>query len=142
MKMNKQPKMKFSERVYRFMQGRNGPDDLYHLLSAAAIILMLVNLFVNSFIITLLYVSLFAYSLFRVFSRNVYKRRAENAKYVSARTRFFDFWKLLANMWRDRKTHIYKKCPHCKKTLRLPKRKGEHTVKCPCCQNRFDIKVK
>lgn len=140
--MNKPPKMTFSERVYRFMQGRNGPDDLYHLLSATSIILMLINIFVNSFIVTLIYLSLFAYAVFRVLSKNVCKRRAENAKFVSLRTRLFDFFKLRSNMWRDRKTHIYKKCPHCKKTLRLPKKKGEHTVKCPCCGERFDIKVK
>ena len=122
--MNKPPKMKFSERVYRFMQGRNGPDDLYYLTSASSMILMLINVFVNSFVLTVIYASLFAYSIFRVLSRNVYKRRAEY------------------DMWRDRKTHIYKKCPSCKKTLRLPKIKGNHTVKCPCCQNRFDISVK
>ena len=140
--MNKPPKMKFSERVYRFMQGRNGPDDLYYLTSASSMILMLINVFVNSFVLTVIYASLFAYSIFRVLSRNVYKRRAENAKFISLRKSCFDFFKLLYDMWRDRKTHIYKKCPSCKKTLRLPKRKGNHTVKCPCCQNRFDISVK
>lgn len=140
--MNKPPKMKFSERVYRFMQGRNGPDDLYYLASAVSMILMLVNVFVNSLIITIVYASLFGYAIFRVLSKNVYKRRTENAKFISMRTRFIGFFKLLWDMWRDRKTHIYKKCPHCKKTLRLPKRKGDHTVKCPCCGERFDIKVK
>lgn len=140
--MNKPPKMKFSERIYRFMQGRNGPDDLYYLTSAVSMILMLVNVFVNSLIITIVYASLFGYSIFRVLSKNVYKRGAENAKFISLRARTFGFFKLLWDMWRDRKTHIYKKCPHCKKTLRLPKRKGDHTVKCPCCGERFDIKVK
>ena len=103
---------------------------------------MLINVFANSLIITLMYISAFAYSIFRVLSKNVYKRRAENATYIKLRGAFFDFFKLLASKWRDRKTHIYKKCPACKKTLRLPKRKGEHTVKCPCCGNRFDIKLK
>ena len=140
--MNKPPKMKLSEKIYRFMQGRNGPDALYNFISAISIILMLINVFANSLIITLLYISAFAYSIFRVLSKNVYKRRAENAKYIKLRGAFFDFFKLLASKWRDRKTYIYKKCPACKKTLRLPKRKGEHTVKCPCCGNRFDIKLK
>ena len=124
------------------MQGRNGPDDLYYLTSAVSMILMLVNVFVNSLIITIVYASLFGYSIFRVLSKNVYKRGEENAKFISLRARTFGFFKLLWDMWRDRKTHIYKKCPHCKKTLRLPKRKGDHTVKCPCCGERFDIKVK
>ena len=140
--MNKNPKIRFSERVYRFMQGRNGPDDLYHLTTAASIILMLINVFVDSFILTLLYSSLFAYSIFRVLSRNVYKRRSENAKFIKLREEFFGFFKLLASKWRDRKTHVYRRCPACKKNLRLPKKAGEHTVKCPCCGNRFNVKVK
>ena len=74
--MNKPTKMKLSERIYRFMQGRNGPDDLYHLISAVSMILMLINVFVNSLIITFIYASLFAYSIFRVLSKNVVSRRA------------------------------------------------------------------
>ena len=37
---------------------------------------------------------------------------------------------------------MYKKCPKCKQKIRLPLKKGEHTVKCPKCGNRFDVKCK
>jgi uncharacterized CHY-type Zn-finger protein len=52
--------------------------------------------------------------------------------------RKFSFWK---RKFADRKTHVYIKCGVCKKTLRLPKVKGEHTVKCPNCANKFKVKI-
>ena len=42
---------------------------------------------------------------------------------------------------RDRKTHVFRKCPACKSVLRLPRQKGKHTVRCPRCQHRFDVKI-
>lgn len=70
---------------------------------------------------------------FRMFSRNIYKRRKENEK-------FCGFFKLCKNKWKDRKTHVYRKCPKCKAVLRLPKAKGKHTVVCPRCKNRFEVR--
>ena len=34
---------------------------------------------------------------------------------------------------------MYKKCPKCKQKIRLPLKKGKHTVKCPNCGNSFDV---
>lgn len=132
----------FRQRLYTFMQGRNGPDKLYTFIMGLCIIVVFINLFLDSLILTLLYIALFCYAIFRVMSRNLYKRRTENQKYLNIRNKFVNFFKLRITMWKERKTHIYKKCPSCKKRLRLPRRKGEHTVKCPCCGERFDIKVK
>lgn len=69
----------------------------------------------------------------RMFSRNIAKRRAENEK-------FCGFFKLRRNMFRDRKTHVYRKCPKCRAVLRLPRAKGKHTVVCPRCKERFKVK--
>lgn len=30
---------------------------------------------------------------------------------------------------------MYKKCPNCRQKIRLPLKKGKHTVKCPKCSN-------
>ena len=35
---------------------------------------------------------------------------------------------------------MYKKCPKCKQKLRLPLKKGIHTVKCPNCKEKFEVK--
>ena len=77
--------------------------------------------------------SLLVWIFFRMFSRNLGKRRRENEK-------FCGFFKLLKNKFRDRKTHVYRKCPNCRAVLRLPKSKGKHTVVCPRCKNRFSVK--
>ena len=50
--------------------------------------------------------------------------------------KLFDYNK---KKYKDRNTHMYKKCPKCKQKIRLPLKKGEHTVKCPNCGNRFDV---
>ena len=76
---------------------------------------------------------IFIWSFYRTMSRNIYKRRKENE-------RFCGFFKLRKNKFRDRKTHVYRKCPKCKAVLRLPKAKGKHFVNCPRCKNRFQTK--
>ncbi len=84
-------------------------------------------------IYTVISFSLIVLIFFRMFSRNLVKRRRENEV-------FCGFFKLRRNRFRDRKTHIYRKCPSCHAVLRLPKAKGKHTVICPRCKNRFGVK--
>lgn len=138
-KVGKRP---FKERMIAFMMGRNGPDNLYNFLMYTCILLIVINLFLRSFVISLLYLVMFAYALFRFMSRNLYKRQKENVTYLKIKQKVFAPFKLMHAKIRDRKTHVYKKCPSCKKVLRLPKKSGEHTVVCPCCRNRFDVTIK
>ena len=127
---------------YRFMYGRYGNDKLNNALlwSYAALIIayMVVFLFVeeNPFVYLaylLLSWALIGTAIFRALSRNIAKRRQENEKFTG-------FFKLMKNKHRDRKTHVYRKCPACRAVLRLPKAKGRHTVVCPRCKNRFEVK--
>ena len=122
------------------MYGRYGSDTLNKILIIVYAVIVVaytvLSLFIDSvwfsffyfvFSITLIYII-----FFRMMSRNIQKRRRENEK-------FCGFFKLRRNKFRDRKTHVYKKCPHCKAVLRLPKAKGKHTVICPRCKNRFSV---
>ena len=129
------------------MYGRNGSDTLGKFLLgcyvAVVLIYSIVSLFIPtaatklSGILTLVYVlltgTLVVLIFHRIFSRNVLKRRQENQK-------FCGFFKLLRNRFRDRKTHVYRKCPKCHAVLRLPKAKGKHAVICPRCRERFQVK--
>ena len=132
----------FRERVERFMMGRNGPDALGKFIFTLWIILAIVNLFIESWVIAIIESLLAIYYIFRYLSRNVYKRQRENAFYIKVRGKVKAPFVMLKNRWRDRKTHVYKKCPNCKSTLRLPKIKGTHVVKCVRCAHRFDIYIK
>ena len=131
----------FKERVAAFMAGRYGVDRLYYFLLAICSILIVINLFANSFIISLIETALFIYAIFRIMSKNVYKRQLENEKFMKLLEKPKSFINLQKCKKRDKKTHVYKKCPSCKNNLRLPREKGEHTVVCPCCKNRFNVKI-
>lgn len=132
----------FRERIARFMMGRNGMDPFYHFLIFVCCVIVIVNVFVNSLWLSAIETCLFCYAIFRALSRNVYKRRQENEAFVKIVSKPKNFFKLQKVKRRDRKTHVFKKCPSCKNNLRLPREKGKHTVVCPCCKTRFDVKIR
>lgn len=132
--------MKFREKLVRFMYGRNGVDKLCVGLLWTAVALSVLNIFFHSWIIWLLEDALIVWCIFRALSKNIYKRQRENRWFMNLWDKVKGFFKLQKSRFRDRKTHIYRTCPHCKSNLRLPKRKGKHTVRCPKCNLRFDIK--
>lgn len=127
------------------MVGRNGPDNLFRFCVWVSLAVAIISIFIlNPWVqlaFTVLYYAILGYALFRMLSKNVYKRRLENSKYLAAAEKVKSFFRRKKNQFRDRKTHVYKKCPHCKATLRLPKKKGKHTVSCPKCRQNFEIKI-
>ena len=131
----------FRERIARFMIGRNGADQFYNFLVIVCFVLIVVNLFVKSTVISLIETAVLIYAIFRIMSKNIYKRRKENDAFLKMIEKPKSFFNIQKCKWRDRKTHVYKKCPSCKNNLRLPRVKGKHTVVCPCCKNRFDVKI-
>ena len=127
------------------MYGRYGADKLGNVLLVACAVVVIIHtvtslvlgIFKPQFNTIWIDLGMYAVStslacvvIFRSLSRNVAKRRKENERFCG----FFTLWK---NKIRDRKTHVYRKCPSCKAVLRLPKAKGKHSVICPRCKNRF-----
>lgn len=134
--------MKFRQRLEKFMYGRYGTDTLGMVLLWTALALMIINSFVNSLTVYLLELFLIGYSFFRFFSRNIGKRYQENEKFEKWLKKIKSYFKLRKAMWKDRKTHVYTKCPSCKVNIRLPKKVGKHTVNCPKCHTSFDFECK
>ncbi len=126
----------------RFMQGRNGPDQLYMALLVAYVVILFVNIFLDTWVLSLVMWAVLVLAMFRVFSKNVYRRRAENQKYLALRGKIGGFFKLTGNRIRDFRTFRYHKCPHCKAMLRLPRRRGKHTARCPRCGGSFEVTVR
>lgn len=132
---------KLTNKVAGFFYGRYGSDTLNKVLMAIYFVWMIsftiVDIFVDSIVISIvgwcITILLFSIVLSRMMSKNISKRRRENEK-------FCGFFKLRRNKFRDRKTHVYRKCKACKTVLRLPKAKGKHFVVCPKCKNRFQVK--
>ena len=132
---------KFKNKLTQFMYGRYGTDQLYNALIVAYFILIVVNAFISSAIISIFMAAVLIWIIFRTLSRNIYKRRMENEK-------FMKIWKparakgsLEIRKIKEIKTHRFRKCPHCKKVLRLPRTRGKHTVKCPCCNKEFEMRI-
>ncbi len=130
------------ERMACFMYGRCGYDDLSRFLVAVCLVLAIANLFLDLITVAVMETALLVYTIWRMMSKNLVKRGRENAKYLSVKRKLAAGRTLRKNKRRDRKTHVYRKCPSCKNTLRLPRVKGEHTVNCPCCHTRFDMKIR
>ena len=132
---------KIKSALYKFMYGRYGADTLGNCMLITYFVMIILQTFLALFVKSAAFhitwqivaYTLGIFAMCRMFSRKIEKRRRENQRFVG-------FFKLTKNKFRDRKTHVYRTCPSCKATLRLPRAKGEHTVVCPRCKNRFTVR--
>lgn len=136
---------KLMYKLQQFMIGRNGSDGLNLFLLFLYMAIIIASLFVRNIVAhsILLGVALLViiWNIFRTFSRNLYKRRKENAVFMGFFYRIKNFFVRRRRKWKERKTHKYKKCPACKAQLRLPKKNCTIQVTCPKCGNKFKMKV-
>lgn len=126
-------------KLQQFMMGRNGGDQFSLALLGVAIVCNLLSSLFDLGIFYWISLVCMGYALFRIFSRNVTKRRGENARFLakvrplkrrfsSARARFQD------------KEHRYFRCPNCKQQMRVPRGKGRIQVTCRSCGATFEEK--
>ena len=105
------------EKFMRFMQGRYGVDQLSKALLVIGLIsILLASFFRGSLVGTFFYYVgwfLIIYCYFRMFSKNVSKRYAENQAYLAKSYKIRCFFAKQKDLFRQRKQyHIYK-CPGC-----------------------------
>lgn len=128
---------RLSSATARFMYGRNGGDQLnVALLVVYLAACLLQAVFARrhgiSALLHLLTLAIAVLVLFRMFSRNLEKRRAENARFLS-------WWHPLqcrlsgARQRRLDKEHKYFTCKTCKTICRVPAGKGKIEITCPKC---------
>ena len=132
----------------RFMYGRNGMDHL----NRALLIVYLVLYFAGTLIAGILKSDVLAsvinvavnvlmvVILFRMFSRNLYKRRAENQRWVNW------WWRVKSNNAGAKarhadKDHKYFTCKQCKTICRVPVGKGKIIITCPKCKAQIQAKT-
>ena len=119
-------------RLYRFMYGRYGYDDLNGTMFWASLLIELVGIFTQNTFCFLASVVLLTLVMIRGLSKNRVKRSAENRKFRSLTEVPRRLLKALA-MARKDKSHRYFICPRCHQICRVPKGRGEVTVHCPKC---------
>lgn len=129
------------EKLIRFMQGRYGIDQLSKFLLITGLAVVLLSAFFGEPAVSmLLYIfgwGVVIYCYFRIFSRNVQKRYAENQAYLMKTYKIRNWFQNQKNIWQQRKVyHIYT-CPSCKQKIRIPKGKGKIEVRCPKCGTTF-----
>ena len=124
--------------LYRFMQGRYGDDSLNTCLVWVSVVLLLIGYIPYLWIFSFLAYGVLIVAVFRCFSRNIARRRAEEAVYRQLGLKFRKKRALHKKMRSERKTHKYFKCPACRAMLRVPRGKGEITVTCPRCGKKTD----
>jgi LSD1 subclass zinc finger protein len=129
--------MKFLNKLQQFMYGRYGLDDLGNFLFKVYILLLIINLFVKSFILTIIELVLVVFVLYRFISKDIYKRSRENILFRNIKKKIFKPFSNIKRNIKD-KDHVYKKCHHCKTTLKLPlpNKRGIKKVKCTNCKKR------
>ena len=121
--------MKISAGLRRFMEGRYGTDRLNTAILVVGVAAALIRLFfsqpaVNLALWLISYAMMF-WAIFRMLSRNVYKRYQENRKFLQ-----------LIDRIKDRQ-HRYYDCPKCHQTVRVPRGKGKIAITCPKCKEKF-----
>lgn len=129
------------EKFMRFMQGRYGVDQLSKALLVIGLIsILLASFFRGSLVGTFFYYVgwfLIIYCYFRMFSKNVSKRYAENQAYLAKSYKIRYFFAKQKDLFRQRKQyHIYK-CPGCSQKIRIPRGKGKIEICCPKCGTKF-----
>ncbi|MBR4441820.1 MAG: hypothetical protein IKS52_00940, partial [Clostridia bacterium] len=125
----------------RLMTGRRGPDELSLALLVTGIVLSMISSITRVGLIYLVGLVAYGFSIFRMFSRKIEKRYAENVKFLALwrgwRSAVRQFFNRLKNM----RKYKYFKCPECHARLRLPRKVGEVTVTCGKCRHAFKQKA-
>ncbi|MBQ8164856.1 MAG: hypothetical protein IJZ94_03485 [Clostridia bacterium] len=137
---------KFKAFMSRLMYGRYGVDRLYTGLFILFLIIAVIDIFITnqlvSMMLSLLNFLIMAFMFYRVFSKKIYKRKREETVYLNILSKVKRPFTILKRRVKERKTHIYKKCPSCKTQLRFPRKKGTIMVTCPKCKNSFKVLIK
>jgi len=136
--------MSFFEKIKiafsRLMSGRHGADQLGLFCLWTGLIVNLLDSFLGTGILSALGTALYVLTIFRMFSRNTYKRSEENRKFMTwwekVRKLFMRYFTRLKNC----REYKYFSCPQCKASIRMKRGLGEKSITCPGCQHQFTQK--
>lgn len=127
---------KLLAKFQQFMMGRYGIDLLNKHLQYLFFAVLILSIFLKNTILNGVAVVLLIILYYRMFSKKIYQRTQENLKYA----RFVKQVKLFFKRIVDFPRYKYLKCPTCGQKLRVPRGKGEITVKCSRCHEHFDAR--
>lgn len=133
--------MNFRSRMAAFFSGRYGIDQLYYGLLGLYVFLILLRIFIHTPVLPWMGLAVLIVAVLRTLSKNYTARRRENELFLKLWRPVKNWFLLCRDRFRDRKIYRYRRCPHCHAILRLPVKKGRHTVRCPKCTAEMTVHI-
>lgn len=144
----------FLYRIAEFMRGRRGWDQFGFFLMIASFIIEIAGNILRMRLVYYIGLALFFYCIFRIFSKNLYKREQENVRFMQIVYRFrnrrdirqqkkdgtytYSESERRRNGSAGSTVYAYYYCPSCRQQVRIPAGKGRVSVTCPRCGEKFD----
>ena len=88
-------------------------------------------------LLSLLVPVLLVLTYFRMLSRDLYRRRSENERYLRELEKLRAKLRILRERWNQRKDYKFFTCPSCKSVMRVPRGRGKIRIVCHRCGNTF-----
>jgi len=85
--------------------------------------------------------AIIAYAVWRIFSKNLAKRRAENYRISRILDDIRESFAQKRFRRHQSKQYRFFTCPDCKSKLRVPRGKGKISITCPRCGLKFSKKT-
>lgn len=125
----------------KIMYGRYGMDQLGMALCIAALIFAFLGRLIGIEVLNIFGVAFMGAAVYRVMSKNIFKRNSENQKFLKKWNPFSRSIKTKYLMIIGSRTYKYFSCPGCGQKLRVPRKKGNVSIKCPKCGVAFKAKT-
>ena len=125
------------DKLQRFMYGRYGNDDLNRLISIVTIITIIADMITHFHVLYWVSLVLLILLYFRMMSRNISARWAENQKYLELRSKLTGLFRKDSSRAKADPDFRILPCPQCKQKVRVPRGKGKIRIHCPKCGNDF-----
>ena len=132
---------KFRAAVSRFMSGRYGSDQLNLTMVIGALIVTTIGSLSGVYFLTLAADALLLLAIFRMFSKDRYRRAHENQVYLEKTQKVRRAATEWVNRVKNSRKYHYYTCPKCKQRLRVPRGVGNITITCKPCGTKFDKKA-
>ena len=132
---------KFRAAVSRFMSGRYGSDQLNLTMVIGALIVTTIGSLSGVYFLTLAADALLLRAIFRMFSKDRYRRAHENQVYLEKTQKVRRAATEWVNRVKNSRKYHYYTCPKCKQRLRVPRGVGNITITCKQCGTKFDKKA-
>lgn len=133
--------MNWRDKFTNFMYGRYGVDQLSRFMLVVTFVLCIISLFVRTSLLSILIFALIILTYYRMFSKNIYKRAAENEKYLHFIERFKGKTHRTTSGYtqnaEQKKYYKFFKCPGCSQKIRIPRGHGKIEIRCPKCNTKF-----